>query len=203
MLTLLASLALGCSRLSGVSVGPVVARPPGIEKSYGGELRLWQGAGSSDGDGLRVFELEGRAAVTERVSAISVGLGPGYLHWLGPAALTGRVSPALGVQYFDRTVFASAGLHGGLGLGFALEESVHELRRWGPWMEAAPAGSIVRRERTLLTLELTAAVDGHVRGATLATGLLVGIAWSVEQISQPRIDPLPRFPFGWRPKAGP
>jgi hypothetical protein len=110
-------------------VGPVVARPPGIEKSYGAELQLREGAGSSDGAGLTVFELQGRAAVTERASAISVGLGPAYLHWLGPAALMGRISPMLGVQYFDRTVFASAGLNGGLGLGFVLEESVHDCER--------------------------------------------------------------------------
>jgi len=176
-------------------VGPAIARPTGIEKSYGAELRLRHGTGSSDDDGLTLLEVEGRAAVTERASAISIGLGPAYLHWLGPVALAGRLTPAVGAQYFDRIVFASAGVHGGLGLGFVLESSESELRSWGPWPAATqgPTWTMVMRERTLLTLELTGAADAHVRGATLSAGLLLGIAWSDEQLSKKREELPPGF----------
>lgn len=189
-------LALGCSHLGSVGVGPAIARPSGIEKSYGAELRLRHGTGSSGDDGLTLLEVEGRAALTERASAISIGLGPAYLHWLGPVALTGHITPAVGAQYFDRIVFASAGVHGGFGLGFVLESSESELRSWGPWPAATqgPTWTMVMRERTLLTLELTGAADAHVRGATLSAGLLLGIAWSGEQLSKKREQPAPWFP---------
>lgn len=191
MLSLIGYVALGCSHLGSVGVGPAIARPPGIEMSYGDELRLRQGAGSSDDDGVRLLEVEGRVAVTERASAISVGLGPAYLRWLGPVALTGRITPALGAQYFSRTPFASAGVHGGLSVGFVLESSEHELGSFGPWPAVArdPTWSVVGRERTLLTLELSGAADAHGRGATLSAGLLLGIAWSDEQLRKKREEP--------------
>jgi hypothetical protein len=194
LLSLMSCVALGCSHLGSVGLGPAIARPGGVERSYGSELRLRHGAGSSDGEGVTLLELEGRAAVTPRASAISLGLGPAYLRWLGPLALTGRVTPALGAQYFARTPFASAGVHGGLSLGFVLQTSEQP---WsvGPWPAAMrdPTWLTTVRERTLLTLELTGAVDAHVRGSTLAAGLLLGIAWSDEQLSKKRADVPPWF----------
>lgn len=183
MLSLVGCVTPGCSRLGSVGVGPAIARPSGIEESYGDELRLRHGAGSSDGDSVTLLEVEGRAAVTERASAISVGLGPAYLRWLGPVALAGRITPALGAQYFARAPFASAGVHGGLSIGLVLESSQSERRSWGPWPAATQGrtGIMVGRERTLLTLELSGAADAHARGATLSAGLLLGIAWTDEQ----------------------
>jgi hypothetical protein len=192
---LIGCLTLGCSHLGSIGVGPAIARPTGIEKSYGDELRLRYGAGSSDDEAITLLEVEGRAALTERTSAISIGLGPAYLHWLGPVGLTGRITPALGAQYFAQTPFASAGVHGGLGVGFVLESSERELRSFGPWPAATqgPTWMMVVRERTLLTLELTGAADAHVHGATLSAGLLLGIAWSDEQLSKKREESAPWF----------
>jgi hypothetical protein len=186
----------GCSRLGGVSVGPMVARPSAMKASYGDELRLRHGAGSSDGSELSVFEFEGRLALTQRVGAVGVSIGPAYVRWLGPMALMARASGGFGAEYFDHTVFASAAAHGGFGLGFVLESSEQEQPRRGPWL-AVPqpelGGSMRRRERTLLTLEPTGSVDAHVRGVTLSAALLIGLSWSEEEFfvaSPPRPSPL-------------
>ena len=71
VLSLVGCLALSCSHLGSVGLGPAVAHTSGVKRSYGSELRLRHGAGSSDGEGVTLLEVEGRAAVTERVSAIS------------------------------------------------------------------------------------------------------------------------------------
>lgn len=199
---MLASFTGGCSELGSLAVGPVAARPNGEQTSYGDELQLRFGAGSSDGEALSVLESQARLAITERASAVSVGLGPAHVRWLGPAALTARIAPQLGVAYFDRTLFASAGLHAGLGLGAVLQESERPLA-WGPWWPELQAAtpqfrSLVRR-RTLLTLELTGSADAQARGAVLALGLLVGLAWSEEQYTSdipllPQVPPLFRRP---------
>jgi hypothetical protein len=189
-------LSLGCSHLASLGVGPIVTRPSGERASYGDELRVREGAGSSGEQGLTVIEAQARVAVAERASAAAVGAGPAYVRWLGPAALSARIAPMLGAQYFDRTVFASAGLHAGLGAGAVLVETEQVLPRWGPiWATGMPASETetesYRRERTLLTLELTFAADAQARGATLTAGALIGLAWSEEQRvrERPRLRP--------------
>jgi hypothetical protein len=182
----LCSIVAGCSHLGSVGVGPVLVRPSGVERSFGDELRLRQGGGSSDGEALTVVEAQARIAVAERASAVAVGLGPAYLSWFGPLSLTVRGAPMLGVQYFDRTVFPSAGLHGGLALGMTMGASERRSVSWRIWADVPVDGRYERyvRERTLLTLELTGAADAQVRGATLSAALLLGVAWSDEQLTR-------------------
>lgn len=184
----LAPLVLACSRLGSFAVGPIVSHPTGVEASYGDELRLRRGAGSGDDDALSVIEAQARLAVTERASAVSVGVGPAHLRWAGPLAFTLRAAPMLGAQWFDRTVFASAGLHGGLGAGLVLDEAEHVLPRiWtiGPPMTERETIDY-RRDRTLLTLELSGSADVQARGVTLSAGILIGLAWSEEHLTRER-----------------
>ena len=195
MFALVACCVAGCSELERLGVGPVVARPDSAKTSYGDELRVRIGAGTSDGRSLSVVETEGRLLVTNRTQALSFGVGPGYLHWFGPSALTVSLTPALGAEYFDRTLFASAGLHGGLGLGIVLAQNEHPQApgMWWPALAGFNGGrriGIVRR-RTLLTLELTGAADARSRDTTLAAGLLIGIASSAERyyVEVPAVAP--------------
>jgi len=185
-----------CSHLGSVAFGPIVTRPSGHERSFGDELRLRRGAGSSEGNSLTVVEAQARLAIAGRVSALLVGAGPAHVHWAGPIAFTLRAAPMLGVQYFDETVFASAGAHGGLGLGVTLAESERKAPSWY-LIELPPPKSdseLVVRERTLLTLELSGAADAQARGATLSAGVLVGLAWSEEQRERPLLP--------WRQRRG-
>jgi hypothetical protein len=177
---------MGCSHLGRMGVGPVAVRGDDADLSVGDELRLRTAAGSSDGKGLMLVEAQGRLVVSQRSQALSFGLGPTYLHWLGPAALTLSGAPALGIENFDRTVYATAGLHGGAGLGVVLSNAVHE-RSSMPGLMALrnePGYIAITRRRTLLTLELTGAADARTSGASLAVGLLIGLAWSDEQYTQ-------------------
>jgi hypothetical protein len=152
-------------------------------------------AGTSDGRALSAIELEGRLLVTQRSQALSFGVGPAYLHWMGPAALLFSLTPALGGEYFDRTVLATAGLHGGLGLGLALSETTARSFGWMGLPALAMPGQdrylTIVRARTLLTLELTGAADARSRGASFAAGLLVGLAWSDERYTEsaPPLEP--------------
>jgi hypothetical protein len=183
------SLTPGCSHLGSLGVGPVITRPSGVETSSGNELRLRQGSGSNEAESLSVIEAQARFAVAERASALAVGVGPAYLRWFGPVAFTVRGAPMLGGQYFDRTVFASAGLHGGLGCGLKIDETEQLAPRFGPiWAGIPPPKHETvsyLRQRTLLTLELTGAADAHARGATLSVGILLGLAWSEEYVTRP------------------
>jgi hypothetical protein len=114
------------------------------------------------------------------------------------------LTPALGGECFDRTVLATAGLHGGLGLGLALTESEDRGMGhlgWRPLgMPDQDAYISVVRRRTLLTLELTGAADVRSRGASFAAGLLVGLAWSDERYDEkaPPLSP----PWLFRPVTG-
>jgi hypothetical protein len=175
-----------------------MARPGDGKPSFGDELRWREAAGESDGSALTGVELEGRLLVTQRSQAFSLGVGPTYLHWLGPAAISLSLTPALGGEYFDRTVLATAGLRGGLGLGLTLAEGGERgLDGFGlPDVVMPNVGRYVRviRRRTLLTLELTGAADVRSRGGSVAAGLLVGLAWSDERFTEPA-PPLPAWPF--------
>jgi hypothetical protein len=182
----LASAVAGCSHIQRLGVGPVAVRPDNGKTSYGDELRLRASAGTSDGRTLPVVEAEGRLLLSERTHSLTVGLGPAYLRWLGGHALLASFTPALGAEYFDRTLLASAGLHGGLGWGVTLSEERDERSSSGMgWPEMEMGNQTpyvtVSRQRTLLTLELTGAVDARSRGVSYAAGLLVGLAWSEEQ----------------------
>jgi hypothetical protein len=165
--------------------------------SYGDELRLRAAAGTSDGSALTVAEAEARLVVSQRTQGLWVGVGPTYLHWLGPTAITLSCAPALGVETFDRTLFASAGLHGGLGLGVVLSDAESERfpHGWLPWPEPGmpqPRYLAITRRRTLLTLELTGGADARASGASLAAGLLIGLAWSDERYTR-EAPPLPAW----------
>jgi hypothetical protein len=181
-LGLLAWCVAGCSQLARLGVGPVVARPDGSRAATGDELRVREGVGSSNGTEVSLLETEGRLVVTERTQALSLGVGPAYLRWFGPAALTVSLTPAFGAEYFDHTAFATAGVHGGLGLGFVLSGSERQSHPWGPWWpELETLNLTFVRRRTLLTLELAGAADARSRGTSLMAGVLIGIAWSDEQ----------------------
>jgi hypothetical protein len=138
-----------------------------------------------------VAEAQARFAIAARSSAVAVGLGPAYLYWVGPVAFTARAAPLFGVQYFDKTVFLSAGAHSGLGVGMTLAQSEHAGPSWHIWEVGEGKSESVVRKRTLLTLELSGAADTQVRGATFSAGILVGIAWSEEQWQRERLTQRP------------
>jgi hypothetical protein len=177
-----------------VAAGPVVAYPDDGEPSYGDELRLRTGAGTSDGDDLAVAETGMRLLVTERSQSLGAELGPAYVLWLGPSAFTASFTPGLGVEHFDDKVFFNASLHGALGTGIVLDERVRRDHSWN-WlvqMEGVPEGPPhVIRKRIVLTLDIAGGLDARTtRDPLFTVGVLVGIAWVNERYTVPAADPV-------------
>jgi hypothetical protein len=194
---LIAAGALGCSSLHGIAVGPVVASSEG-RSSYGDELHLRAGLGSSDGSDLTTFEAGASARVTRRTQAVAADLGPAFARWFGPAFLS--FSPTTGVAFerYAEKLFVDPALHGALMGGLALEESTVSVRPWDfmfgepvPYAEpGVEPGSFlehyarVRRKRTVLTLELRAGIEPRFTRDTLWTaGILVGLTFVSEEFN--------------------
>jgi hypothetical protein len=180
-------LAFGCSHMSRFALGPAVAYPDDGDASYGGELRVRTGAGSSDEKSATFLEVGGRLLVTERTQALGVGMGPAYLHWLGPSAITASLTPGLGVEHFQQKPFMNFSLNGSLGTGLVLEERVRGDRPWAITPEAVglPDGTILlRRDRVVLTLDVTGSIDARTtRQPLYGIGILIGVAKIGERYS--------------------
>jgi hypothetical protein len=189
-----------CTNVTRLGVGPVVAYPGGDGPSYGDELVLRRGIGTSDFEGISIAEYEARLLVTERTQAVSLGAGYAGLRWVGPALLTLNVTPALGLERCRGKPLGNVGIHGGTGLGFTLAQSLSERPGWQPLPKHYRMHSreyVVReRERTVLTFELTGSVDARgTREPLLTAGFLVGLAFTSE--SGEFDVPEPTDPLAW------
>jgi len=193
----LAGLALfgsSCTNVTRFGVGPVAAFPDDQGASWGDELILRRGIGTSDFSSIAAAEYEARALVTERTQALSLGAGPTYMPWLGPVLVSMSGTPAVGIERVHHKVLGNVGLHGGLGLSFPLAESLNESRhvplvQMGPWNDGYVSQA---RDRTLLGFELTGSVDVRgTRAPLLAAGLLVQLTFTEErrEVPVPAIAP--------------
>ncbi len=195
----LALLAGACTNVTRVGVGPVAAFPDDEGASYGDELVVRRGIGTSDFASITAFEYEARALVTERSQALSLGAGPSYLPWLGPVLASMSLAPAVGIERVHEKVLGNLGLHGALGLGVTLSESFREARSASlpPDVISGDGGYLTQaRDRTLLGLELTGSVDVRgTRSPLLGLGLLVALTFTAERRELPLPD-LPPTPFG-------
>ncbi len=198
-----------CTKATRLGVGPVVAYPGDGAPSYGDALVLRRGVGTSDFESVGLLEYEARLLVTERTQAGSLGAGYAALRWLGPGLAGVSLTPALGAERIDDKALFNAGLHGGASFGVTLDERVSE-RRARPWM-AMPDADLgdnarfirVRRERSVLTLELMGSVDLRgTREPLYVLGLLLGLTWTHEQ-KDVAAPPKKHFPFGPLVPLGP
>jgi hypothetical protein len=182
----------GCSATTGLGVGPTATRTAG-RSAYGDELRLHAGVGSSDGSSVTTVDARASLRVTSKDQALGLALGPSYAHWLGHGVVTLRAEPGLGLGRYDSVLFVEPGLTLGLGTGWVLGERERPIEPWSmiAAMEGAPVSwTTVRRERRLLTLELTGGVEAlGGRPALFHASLLVGIAWFDERYTRERPPP--------------
>jgi len=173
--------AFGCSHIARAAAGPVVAYPD-ERPSYGGELRVQGGAGTSDAKSAAFLEVGGRLLVTERTQALGAGVGPAYLLWLGPSAFRAAVMPGIGVERYLDKAFMNFSLHGSLGTALVLEGNVRRDRSWDflpPEAMGFPPDHRItlRRTRLLVTLDVTGNLDARTtREPLYGVGLLVGFA---------------------------
>ena len=177
--------------MSGLAVGPAVAQSGG-RSSYGDELRLHAGLGTSDGVSLTTAEAQAMLRVTGSSQALNFAVGPAYTRWLGPSLVSFRAAPALGLARYDSVLFVDPSLTAAVGTGLVLGERSRAMRPWGLLPDVAggldePRGyETRRRERTVLTLGLTGSVEAlGNRPVLLAVGLLVGLSWFDERFVAP------------------
>ncbi len=193
----MAASALGCSSLHGVAVGPVLASSGG-RSSYGDELHVRAGLGSSDGAGLTTFDAGASVRVTKRTQSLAGDLGPAFARWFGPALLSFGPTTGLAVERYAGKLFVDPALHGALMGGLALDESTVSVRPWNfmfgepvpyfepgaepqPWLEQYAR---VRRNRTVLTLELRGGIEPRfTRDALWTAGILVGLTFVSEEFN--------------------
>lgn len=177
-------------------MGPVAASSEG-RTSYGDELRVRKGVGSSDGGGLTTFDAGASVRVTKRTQSMTGDLGPTFSRWLGPTLLSFSPATGLGFERYAGKAFVDAALHGALTGGFVLDEATTTERPWqfmfgepvlyevepgvGPPSKLEPHVT-VRRRRTVLTLELRGGLEPRFTREPLWTAaLLVGLT-SVSEV---------------------
>ncbi len=201
----------GCTSLHGFAVGPVAARSEG-RTSYGDELRLRAGLGTSDGVDVETLDTGASLRVTERSQSLSADVGPTIAHWFGPATLGLNLATGLGFERYADKLFVDPAFHGAFSGGFVLDESRTRVRPMaimpdvvdprvgepglGTWRERS---CFVRRRRTVLTLELRGGYEPRsTRDPLLTAGVLVGLTFVNEVFSVP---PQPEAPVTG-PRAG-
>jgi hypothetical protein len=185
VLVLGAALALlpDCTNVTRLSAGPAVAFPGDGHESFGEEVVLRRGIGTSDFESIGIAEYEARLLVGEETHALSLGAGFSALNWWGDGLLLASVTPALGFELTREKPLGNAGLHAALGLGWTIEE--HRDQRPVRWLLVGVDREryvTVERRRRAVTLELvgSAAVRG-TRQPLYTLGALLGIAFTNEQ----------------------
>jgi hypothetical protein len=192
----------GCSHMARIAAGPVAAYPD-EKPSYGGELRVQGGAGTSDAEDAAFLEVGGRLLVTERTQALGAGVGPAYLLWLGPSAFRAAVMPGLGVERYLDKAFMNFSLHGSLGTALVVREDVRRDRSWdfaAPERLGLPPDHRITllRTRTLVTLDVTGNLDARTtREPLYGLGILIGFARVSESYAIEAPEPPGLTPFGW------
>jgi hypothetical protein len=177
----------GCTNVTRLSAGPAAAFPGEGRVSYGQELVLRRGIGTSDFEAIGVMEYETRLLVTEETQALAAGAGYSAMRWFGPALVFANLDPALGFELTRGKPLGNAGLHGALGYGWAFADERRQHRaRWALLPEACGIDCdrqvTVERIRKSVTVELAGSVD--VRGTReplFTLGVLLGIAFTHEQ----------------------
>jgi hypothetical protein len=149
------------------------------------------GVGSSNGASATTLDAAANLRLTKKTQALNFDLGPAYVHWLGRSLVTLRAAPGFGLERYDSVLFVDLALRGALGAGLVVGERTRELRHWSvlPEMEGVmdEGWMSLRRERTVLTLELTGAVEVlGARPVLLTAGVLVGISWFDETFTGER-----------------
>jgi hypothetical protein len=212
VLVLGAALALlpDCTNVTRVSVGPVAAFPGKGHVSYGEQISVRRGIGTSDFTSGDVMGYEGRLLVTQETQALSLGVNYGAFRWSGPALLFLDLGPSFGIELTREKPLGNAGLHGALGFGWTFDEQRRQRRaRWALLPEACGMDcdrhATIERERRVVTLELTGSADLRGTRQPLYTyGILLGIAFTDEQddVTLPPRDPLDGFGWGPRDRRG-
>jgi hypothetical protein len=203
LLVLGAALALlpDCTNVTRLSAGPAVAFPGDGHKSYGEEIVLHRGIGTSDFDSIGVAGYEARLLVTEETHALSLGAGYSAMKWWGDGLTFVNLDPALGFELTRGKPLGNAGLHGALGFGWTFEEERSQrpaqwaLPRIYPGIDCDRHVTVERRRR-VVTLELTGSADLRGTREPLYTlGVLLGVAFTLEQ-DDIVLPPPPQRPFG-------
>jgi hypothetical protein len=122
------SLLSDCTNVTRLSAGPAVAFPGDGHESYGEEIVLRRGIGTSDFDSIGVGEYEARLLVTQETHALSLGTGYSAMKWWGDGLAFANLDPALGFELTRGKPLGNAGLHGALGFGWTFEETRSQRR---------------------------------------------------------------------------
>jgi hypothetical protein len=201
VLLLGAALALlpDCTNVTRLSAGPAVAFPGNGHESYGEEIVLRRGIGTSDFESIGVGEYEARLLVSEETHALSLGAGVGAMKWWGDGLAFAHAAPAFGFELTRGKPLGNAGLHGALGFGWTFDET--QSRHPPKWMIFGMDRErylTVERKRRVVTLELMGSADLRGTRQPLYTlGVLLGVAFTNEQDD---IElPPPRIPPGFAP----
>jgi hypothetical protein len=189
VLCLGAALALlpDCTNVTRVSAGPAVAFPGDGHESYGEEIVLRRGIGTSDFETIGTMEYEARLLVSQETHALSLGPGYSAMKWWGDGLAFASLDPAFGLELTRGKPLGNAGLHGALGFGWTIEEErAQRPARWTIVPEICaldcPRYVTIERRRRVVTLELTASANLRGTRQPLYTlGLLLGIALTDEQ----------------------
>lgn len=190
VLVLAAALALlpDCTNVTRLSAGPAVAFPGDGRESYGEQIVLRRGIGTSDFESIGIAEYEARLLVTEETHALSLGGGLAAMEWWGNGLALASLNPAFGFELTRGKPLGNAGLHGALGFGWTFEEENDQREaRWTTVLqEACPIECsryvTIERRRRVVTLELTGSADLRGTRQPLYTlGLLLGVAFTDEQ----------------------
>jgi hypothetical protein len=189
VLGLAAALALlpDCTNVTRLSVGPAVAFPGDGHESYGEEIVLRRGIGTSDFESIAMLEYATRLLVSQETHALSLGGGFSAMKWWGDGLALASLGPAFGLEVTRGKPLGNAGLHGALGFGWTFEEERAERpARWtiNPEVCALNCARYVtiERRRRVVTLELTGSANLRGTRQPLYTlGLLLGVAFTDEQ----------------------
>jgi hypothetical protein len=202
VLVLGAALALlpDCTNVTRLSAGPAVAFPGDGHRSYGEEIVLRRGVGTSDFESIGVAEYEARLLVSQETHALSLGAGYGAMKWWGDGIAFANLGPAFGFELTRGKPLGNAGLHGALGFGWTFEESRSQRpARWLAFGMDRESYVTVERKRRAVTLELMGSADLRgTRQPLYTVGVLLGVAFTNEQddVQLPPRRPLDGFGLG-------
>jgi hypothetical protein len=177
-----------CTNVTRLSAGPAVAFPGDGHESYGEEIALRRGIGTSDFESIGTLEYAARLLVSQETHALSLGGGYSAMKWWGDGLALASLNPAFGLEVTRGKPLGNAGLHAAMGFGWTFDE---ERRRYpARWRTTVPeiCGNncpsyvTIERRRRVLTLELTGSANLRGTRQPLYTlGFLLGVALTDEQ----------------------
>jgi hypothetical protein len=182
--------AVGCSTLTEVNAGPVVALPTKEDPSIGGGVALHSALSGPDKEKntLVGIDVNTKMKVTSETQHIAFGNG---LLYARPVGRTGEVLFRTGLhlvfERFDEKLIVGGGPYTMLMGGVTLDESTYYV--------PGDMFAHTRRDRTLLTFGPMAEIDARFSrpSAVAFLGLGVGIAWASEVVETTEPPP-PIFP---------